>query len=533
MELHTSSLRIRKSWVIFLSLLYLALPNIIMMMAWVKPVPACLIVAGIIMSLIYYAVAELKSEPGRYIPLNCRNSRLLLYVAFLLAMPFVHDGLIGLFETGWDYRISRQAYFSNLVDAPFPVIYPDGSTMTYYNGTYMVPVVVSRLLGLHPSDGDMIPQYILLGWLMLGMMLAFLLVFVHRRRVSLLCVFLALFLADPLMVWWGTECGKMVVGDFTNYISNILDVDCWALNSHVSRYSLFSLTNVAGCYTSNVPAILAIALITNVRRGQNFVVPFTLAMLFFSSPLGALGCIPFALFAYDFRSILNIRDVLFSSLFVLLPILMLIVAAVYYSRADVFYSSDNGTVSLSTVYSMHGFKGMLFVFLGVLVPSMLLYYPLRKHLCRSRNIKLSLISLIIFSQIWFGGAIFQLNELWLKTCLIYTFVLAVYTAYLWPKLGRDKYIPMVVSIGIMIAYIFSFVSRYTGQDYVEDDCNGHLYHERNGSLEPRRDLIGDLLYTEPGESEKHFPSSILPKGRGCDYSRPLLKPVKPNHGQQK
>ena len=164
---------------------------------------------------------------------------------------------------------------------------------------------------------------------------------------------------------------------------------------------------------------------------------------------------------------------------------------------------------------------------------MLLYYPLRKHLCRSRNIKLSLISLIIFSQIWFGGAIFQLNELWLKTCLIYTFVLAVYTAYLWPKLGRDKYIPMVVSIGIMIAYIFSFVSRYTGQDYVEDDCNGHLYHERNGSLEPRRDLIGDLLYTEPGESEKHFPSSILPKGRGCDYSRPLLKPVKPNHGQQK
>lgn len=147
---------------------------------------------------------------------------------------------------------------------------------------------------------------------------------------------------------------------------------------------------------------------------------------------------------------------------------------------------------------------------------------------RSRNIKLSFVAIITFSQIWFGGAIFQLNELWLKTCLIYSFVLAVYTAYLWPKLGRDKYIPMIISIGIMITYTSSFVSRYTGQNYVEDDCNGHLYHDRDGRPVSRPDLIDGLLYTKSGESEKHFPSSMLPKGRGCDYSRPLLKPVKPN-----
>ena len=528
MEPKASSLRIRKSWVIFLSLLYLALPNIIMMMAWVKPIPACLIIIGIIASLLYYAVTELKSEPGRFIPLNAGSLILLICTSLLLATPFVHDGLIGLFETGWDYHISRQAYFSNLVDAPFPVIYPDGSTMTYYNGMYMVPVVLSRLLGLHPSDGDMAAQYILLGWLMLGMMLAFLLVFVHRRKISLLFVFLALFMADPLMVWWGTGGGKATVGEFTNYISELLGTDCWAINSHVSRYSLFSLTNVAGCYTSNVPALIAIALIINVRRCHNFIVPFTLSMLFFSSPLGALGCVPFALFTYDFRQWLNIRGVFYSSLFILLPTLMLVVAAVYYSRVDVFYSSDSGTVSLSTVLSMHGFKGMLFVFLGVLLPAILLYCPLRKYFFRSRNIKLSLVAIITFSQIWFGGAIFQLNELWLKTCLIYSFVLAVYTAYLWPKLGRDKYIPMIISIGIMITYTSSFVSRYTGQNYVEDDCNGHLYHDRDGRLVSRPDLIDGLLYTKSGESEKHFPSSMLPKGRGCDYSRPLLKPVKPN-----
>lgn len=527
MELQTSSLRIRKSWVIFLSLLYLALPNIIMMMAWVKPIPACLIIIGIIVSLVYYAVTQLRGEPGRSIPLTQKNAWLLLLTVILVALPFVHDGLVGLFETGFDYRVSRQAYYSNLVDAPWPVIYPDGSTVTYYIGMFLPPALICRLLGISPGCGCIIAQYFMLLWIVLGLTLSLLLIFTQRRKVSILFVFLFVFLGDPILMIWGTQAGNAAIQWVADTLTSLTGLNCSIVNWHTSRFALFSLAQSAGCYTSNIPLLVAISLLLNVRRERNFIIPLTMSMIFLLSPFGVLGCLPFALMTYDFHYLLKKKGALRSSLYMLLPLAMAVVAYTYYSRTDVFFStSDGSTTILSSVYSIHGVKGVLFVFMGVIIPAFLMFFPLRKTIRFSRVAIVALACIVIVSQIWMGGVICKLNELWLKTSPMYTFVLLIYLVYSWKKMGSDKYIPLLIAVGMCVCFVCSCFFCYTGQLFVEDDCNGHLYHVRRNSINTKEDLIKGLLYTESGESERYFPGCILPSAQGCDYTRPLLRPVK-------
>ncbi|MCI7004178.1 MAG: hypothetical protein MR890_02015, partial [Akkermansia muciniphila] len=522
-----SSLRIRKSWVIFLSLLYLALPNIIMMMAWVKPISACLIIIGIIASLLYYAVTQLKSEAGRFIPLTQKNAWLLLLTVLLVSMPFIHDGLVGLFTTGYDYHVSRQAYYSNLVDAPWPVIYPDGSTVTYYIGMFLPPALICRLLSISPGYGCIAAQYVMLAWIVLGLTLSLLLIFTQRRRISILFVFFFVFLGDPILMMWGTQAGNAAIQWVADSLTSFTGLDCGIMNWHTSRFALFSLAQSAGCYTSNIPLLLTISILLNVRRERNFVIPLTISMIFLLSPFGVLGCLPFALMTYDFSGILKKGGALRSTVYMLLPLAMAVVAYTYYSRTDVFFSTSDGrTTIVSTVYAIHGFKGVLFVFMGVIIPALLMFFPLRRTIRFSRIAIIAMVCIIVVSQIWMGGVICRLNELWLKTSPMYTFVLLIYLAYTWKRLGADKYIPITVSAVMCVCFAFSCFLVYTGQSYVEDDCNGHLYHVHRDSINVKKDLVEGLLYTESGESEKNFPGCILPRAHGCDYTRPLLRPVK-------
>lgn len=497
-----------------------------MMMAWVKPIPACLIIIGIIASLVYYAVTQLRGEPGRSIPLTQKNAWLLLLTVILVALPFVHDGLVGIFATGHDYHVARQAYYANLVDAPWPVFYPDGSTMTYYNGMYFVPAVICRLFGWYPGAGSMAAQWILLVWLVLGGFLSFLLCFTQRRRISILFVFLCFFLGDPINLFWSTQQGGEFIRHLAAQMTSLTGVDCSIISWHTTRFSIFPLINVAGCYPSNIPAILAIALILNIRRERNFLIPLVIGLLLISSPLGALGCMPFALALYNYKKLFGVRSACRSLLFLLLPLSLVTVAAVYYGRIDVFYSQGDSAVRVASVLAVHGVKGVFFVFLGVFIPTLLLFFPLWRV---RRNAKLAVIAfaaIMLVSQIWFGGAMSGLNELWLKACLIYTFVLCVYLAFAWPRLGRGRVAPLMVMFLFIGSYIISFFNTYTGQKHVDDDCNGHLYHDRPAVLPQKPDVINGLLYANSGECEERFPGSLLPKARGCDYTRPRRKPLK-------
>ena len=443
-------------------------------------------------------------------------------------MPFVHDGLVGWFETGWDYKIARQAYYSNLVDAPWPVIYPDGTTIVYYIGVYMVPAVMDRWLDISPGAGSMAAQFVLLAWIVIGLVLSLLLFFTQRRRISILFVVFFVLMGDPILQYWGTEGGSHVIKGIADFCSSVIGIDCSILSWHTSRFALFSLSQTAGCYTSNIPAFMAASIIMNVRSERNFVIPFLFALLFLHSPLATLGCVPLALLTYDFRKLKKTGDCLKSLIGLLLPLVMATVAFVFYSRVVVFSAAEGGNMTrLTTVLGMHGIKGGIAVFSGVLIPAVLCYVPLRKYLLRSWGISVCLICVFIGSQIWFGNTTRGLNEFWLKISPIYTFILSSYLAYLWPKLGREKCLPVIVLSGMAVAFIISFFSLYTGQRYVDDYRNGHLYHDRMGRCVEQKDAILGLLYTKNGECETIFPGCLLPKGRGCDYSRPLLHSVNP------
>lgn len=525
MELQSTYPRIRKNWVIFFSLLYLALPNIIMMMAWVRPIPACLIIIGIVASLAYYAVTQLKAEPRKAILLTKKNAWLLLLTAILVTMPFVHDGMVGLFYTGHDYYVARQAYYSNLVDASWPVFYPDGSTMTYYNGMYLIPAVLCRLFGWYPGAGSMEAQWVLMVWLVLGVFLAFLLIFTQRRRVSILLLFLCFFLGDPIYLLWRTQQGSEFISHISEQMSALTGVDFILNTCATTRFSIFPLYTISSCYTSNVPAILAAAMVLSIRRRRNFLLPLVIGLLLFSSPLGALACMPFALVLYDYKKLFNVRGAFISVIFLLLPIALATIAAVYYGRLDVFYSQGDTSIRVTTIYAVHGLKGVLFVFLGVFIPTLLSFFPLWRMWRKAKLAVIAVVSILLVSQIVVAGVLSGLNELWLKACLVYTFVLCVYLAYSWSYLGWGRILPIFVMSVFVVTYIVSFIKGYTGQEYVADDCNGHLYHDRPAKLPQKTDSIRGLLYTQGGESEKLFPGNLLPKARGCDYSRPRIRPM--------
>lgn len=194
----------------------------------------------------------------------------------------------------------------------------------------------------------------------------------------------------------------------------------------------------------------------------------------------------------------------------------------------VYFERSESEVFVGFTFSIWGCKTFIMWWLPTQIVLAILCYHL--FLKRWRDLKflvlLMLVSfmpfLFIGSELKYGG----LNELWFKSRPAYMMLLAYYFACSWKSLPRLVVIAWVYcTLAWTYRYVIDF-GKYDSRIVIRDTLNGHLYHPGYQFLQQsvpacKEPIINGIILREGGASERVFPGNLLPKARGCDYSRPL------------
>ena len=154
----------RRDLFLALAVAYLALPNVIFLLGWVRPaigIPAALTVVGAVGWLVWQRKI---SAPRR--PLSQPNLLLVLTLAFGWALL---AGVGGLLPQSSDY-LKHNLLLHDLISGAWPVTYPHagGNTfLCYATGYYLVPALGGKILG-----ADALPAFTFL-WTFAGLILFF------------------------------------------------------------------------------------------------------------------------------------------------------------------------------------------------------------------------------------------------------------------------------------------------------------------------------------------------------------------------
>lgn len=527
METLSQSRGINEGQVTLMALLYLALPSILFFLGWLTPIPAILASLGVIGSISYYAVHLMPKERECILPLNGRTISVVAAAFLLICLLHISAGLIGFFPTDPDYELARQAYYVNLIEAPWPIVLPNGCEINYYIAAYLPPAILARIFAAYPTEGSTLAQVILLLWTALGYTLAFLVVFTFRRKISLIFVLFVVFLCDPLLNIWLTSKGSSAMRYAIYLVHQWSGVDCSLFATCQGRHTLLSLMSMCGPYNSLPGTLLATAVIISIRKHKNFTIPLTYALLLPISPMGAMGSLPFVLGCYAYKELTNRKGFARSCLYSVIPLFLALISFLYFSRGAETHG-EGEIISTTFILSQYGVFNSCIVYGGVLFALLLLYgslWPLRSN----RLVRLTLCCVLLYPLIVLGAPPNNFNELWLKSMPIYTFVFSLFLAYKWTELPRWKYIALGITLIHFSRMIISIPAAYTGDHRVEDRYNGNLANMASHKSRTKAPLIEGIICRENGAAEKNFPGNILPKAPGFDYNRPPAPRKKETH----
>lgn len=497
------------------SLLYLSLPCILFLIGWVTPWLTLPLVAAIVFTIIRGT-----RHTGDVWQIQPHQALILLLVFFIVALPLLTTGLAGGYNTAWDITSFRQAMYRNLIDAPWPIVLPDGRELTYYIAGFLPTAMASRLV----SNTD-IQQWLLLLWSNVGTFLALLYFFHKRKRISWLLVLFFLFMSDPA---WYFYCGTHWFSSALRYIAHLAAQPEWggydiALIADWPTFQTINSYQVTACaFNSLTPTLLVFAITQHVKRNALYILPLSLALLTMLSPLGAIGCVPFAAIAY--LRVLQAeqkRPWLRASLWLIVPLSIVFINFIYFTRG-------NASTAVCFPAVVWGLFPFLIVYARILVTAVLFVLPFVHKIRKDKALLTTLICIVAFPLIYIGSSreldAVHFNELWLKNYPIYAFEFAAALSLYWKEANYTKYFWLFWSTFIAVPFLYEAWTRYDPDIKVRDEWNGHICH-----MEPimqqkipntHSPAINGILLNRDGESEDTFPGCLLPKAPGCDYSRP-------------
>lgn len=497
------------------SLLYLSLPCILFLIGWVTPWLTLPLIAAIVFTIIRGT-----RHTGDVWQIRPHQALLLLLVFFIVALPLLTTGLAGGYNTAWDITSFRQAMYRNLIDAPWPIVLPDGRELTYYIAGFLPAAMASRLV----SNTD-IQQWILLLWSNVGIFLALLYFFHKRKRISWLLVLFFLFMSDPA---WYFYCGTHWFSSALRYIAHLAAQPEWggydiALIADWPTFQTINSYQVTACaFNSLPPTLLVFAITQHVRRNALYLLPLSLALLTMLSPLGAIGCAPFAAIAY-LRVLLaeQKRPWLWASLWMIAPLSIIFINFIYFTRS-------NGSTSVCLPHTVWGLLPFLIVYARILTTAFIFAIPLLHRLPKDKTLLTTLVCIAVFPLIYIGSAAeldtVHFNELWLKNYPIYALVFSASLSLHWKDANCTKYFWLLWSIFTAYLFFSGTLRRYNQELKVGDEWNGHVGHREPILMQhvpqTHSPIVGGILLNRDGESEDTFPGCLLPKAPGCDYSRP-------------
>ena len=497
---------IKLHWVTAFSLLYLALPGMLFFSSWFTPWAAWLVNLAILLSIICYARKAAQENHSWSVGIGGMLG--LLGTFLLAACSFCYAGIAGFIYPAPDILIFREALYSNLISAPWPLVLPDGTEMSYYLAGMLPPALIYRLI-----EDYTVQRLISILWYSLGIWLSVLLFCCRQKHFSVLFVLFLTFFKDPAYIILNSVAGN---GDVWNFISQFIPLPP---NTYLGAMPAFYNVMNSGqtCNFSPFTVLAAALLITHAKKG-GALAPLLVTLLLPISPLASIGLMPLAFVVW-------LLDGGFTSLHklaaLLPPVIIFVFSAVYYLRAE-----------SATCVGLHGeLMGDWNYFLKscystILLGAILLTITLWSVLKTDKLLCISLVCTLITPWIYFGSSpdsgSFGNNELWLKTIMIYHIHLYAALAFNWKKLNWLKYAYLGSTILLTVYNGCQEKIRWTRAPIVTDVWNGHLYHQHPSLYQKlphcREPWIPGVLLPG-GAAEKHFPGSVLPKAEGCDYSR--------------
>lgn len=316
------------------ALAYLALPNILFVLGWCRPVYALILAASILVLFFRTVIGSFSATapPSSYRAAGSRIWVMCVLVA-LIAIWILMSGMTGDCRQQIDY-IVRNAMFASLVRCDWPLIFSDGSAFVYYLSSLLPPALVARI---HPEGS--FPLYCLGAWCFFGVLLMCLLM--ERKigkRVLLFLVFL------------------LLVGNVGAYIQNLAGLfgkGLWSYPAYVLFYSVGSAVQLQTTFHHVIPVWVVLALyFSNALSWSKTVCVSSLVLL--ASPLASLGLAAFFLY-----TLMIDRDKAIKRILSLLKEPSFYCACLLAVTAVAFFSSNEGDAAFRWVWESIPLDGIL------------------------------------------------------------------------------------------------------------------------------------------------------------------------------
>jgi hypothetical protein len=284
----------RPAWLLPLSIAYLALPTLIFVLAWTRPVVA--LVAGVAcLAVTVSAVRESRCVAHTPVP---RSATVTIWAT--AATTGVLSGAGGVAPQTWDW-LKHNALLRDLVVEPWPVVYEveggDTFGLTYYIGYHLPAAAVGKVGGWEAANAA------LLTWTVLGLVLAltWFTVLVGPRVRHWMIVGFVMFSGLDIV-------GRLVLGPLLGTPDPVLpsnQLDWWAV---VGKYPNH-LTSVMWAPHHAIAAWIGAGVVLAMARQRTlrWVVP-AIAFSGLISPFVAIGLVPLTLYAVVARGPENALD---------------------------------------------------------------------------------------------------------------------------------------------------------------------------------------------------------------------------------
>lgn len=188
---NTKVLEIKLSTLMIGALLYIIIPVIIFFWGWLKTLVAIPATIGLLISTYFYVRKTISKDDVFYI-----NKNAFIFLLLVLLFWVSTSGIGGIWVQRWDHH-ARNAVLRDLIDYPWPVIYPKtGNALVYYFVYWLVPALVGKVAGWFLAN------LTLLIWSYIGIIFTSLLLCYHLKVHSIGRV-LVLTLT---LIFWGGLC---------------------------------------------------------------------------------------------------------------------------------------------------------------------------------------------------------------------------------------------------------------------------------------------------------------------------------------
>lgn len=283
-------LRIKPQTIYPLGVGYLALPVGVWAMGWLRIGYAAAAVALLCVgfALVTRSGVHVSAE-DETVCLSWRQIAAIVAVIVLWCLLGGHGGL--LFQTS-DWSV-RNAVYRDLITHDWPVVYETGNALCYYFGFWLVPVLITKGVGLLIADAAevwTIGNILLTCWVVWGVFLVVLLILIWLRRwdwraIAMVLVTLIFFsgldIVGLLLFRSPDDVNLLLCGD--------IHIEWWAGSaSEAFQFSSFT-TQLYWVFNQAVPAWIATTLVLVTDDVRNDILIGILAA--FLCPLPTMGLV--------------------------------------------------------------------------------------------------------------------------------------------------------------------------------------------------------------------------------------------------